>query len=140
MTPALLSDPFFRFMLVGGVAAIVNILARIIINLETLYEAAIALAFPIALTTAFVLNRAYVFHAANGAVARQYFRFTLVNLVALAPVWIISFGLARWFFPLIGFEWHAYTVAHTIGVLSLVAASYLWHKLFTFAPSGPNQP
>ena len=127
------ANPFTRFLLVGGVAALVNILARMAFSLFMPYELAIVAAFPVALTVAFVLNRSYVFSATDGGATGQYLRFTVVNLVALAPVWLVSVGLARWLFPSIGFSWHPDTVAHTIGVLSPVAASYIGHKSFTFA-------
>jgi putative flippase GtrA len=133
MISTFLRRPFIRFLLVGGFAALVNILARMAFSLVTPFELAVALAFPVALTVAFVLNRVYVFSAQDGPMGRQYLRFTLVNIAALVPVWLISVGLARWLFPRIAFTWHAETVAHVIGVLSPVAASYVGHKAFTFA-------
>jgi putative flippase GtrA len=137
---AVFSRPFVRFLLVGGAAALLNILVRLIFNLWMTYELAIAAAYLVAMTTAFILNRTYVFHARKGAILRQYVRFTLVNLVALAQVWVVSVGLARWLFPSVGFEWHDHTVAHAIGVLSPVVTSYVGHKFFTFGHDGaPTQ-
>jgi putative flippase GtrA len=70
------------------------------------------------------------------AVASEYTRFALVNLAAVAQVWIVSVGLARLAFPAIGFTWHAETVAHVIGVAIPVFTSYLGHKHFSFAAKG----
>lgn len=120
------------FSAIGGVAAVVNVLARIAFNQLTNYETAIVLAFPVALTTAFMLNKQFVFHNASGAVHGQYLRFTLVNLVALAQVWLVSVALARWFFPALDFDWHADTLAHAIGVASPIFSSYFAHKHFSF--------
>ena len=53
--------------------------------------------------------------------------------LAVAQVWIVSVGLARFVFPAIGFTWHDETVAHVIGVLVPVVTSYLGHKHFSFA-------
>jgi putative flippase GtrA len=85
------------------------------------------------MTTAYLLMKLFVFEASGKSVPHEYVRFGIVNLVALAQVWLVSEGLARWLFPAIGFFWHGETIAHVIGVLSPVAASYTGHKSFTFA-------
>lgn len=125
--------PFVRFLFVSGAAALVNILGRMAFNRVTSYELAIVLAFPIALTFAFVLNRLFVFKKQSRPFPRQYARFTLVNILALGQVWLVSVGLARGLFPFLGFTWHAETAAHVIGVLSPAATSYYAHKYFSFA-------
>lgn len=122
---------FFIFALVGGFAGAVNIVARILFSLVIPYEIAIVLAFPIALTVAFLLNRAYVFRT-GGNRAAQFGRFTIVNLAALAQVWLVSVSLARFVFPAFGGVWHGDILAHTIGVISPIATSYFAHKRFTF--------
>ena len=127
---------FVLFAIVGGVAAAVNILARVLFNVAVPFEAAIILAFPVALTVAFVLNRHLVFSAGNGDVAIQYWRFFLVNLVALAMVWTVSVLLVRILFPAVGFIWHAELIGHTLGVLSPIIGSYYGHKYFSF--QGPQ--
>jgi putative flippase GtrA len=88
------------------------------------------------MTTAYLLNRHFVFAASGRGVASEYTRFALVNLAAVAQVWIVSVGLARLVFPAIGFTWHAETVAHVIGVAIPVFTSYLGHKHFSFAAKG----
>jgi putative flippase GtrA len=123
---------FVAFMLAGGIAALVNILSRIAFDLVMPYEMAIVVAYLCGMTTAYLLNRKYVF-AASGRVTTEYTRFTLVNLAALAQVWAVSVGLARLVFPAIGFAWHSETTAHVIGVLVPVFTSYLGHKHFSFA-------
>ncbi len=74
----------------------------------------------------------------DGRASRQTLRFALVNLVALAQVWVVGVGLARIVFPKIGFVWHAELVAHIIAVLSPVLTSYFAHKHFSFAPERPS--
>lgn len=123
---------FGKFLAVGGLAAAVNVIARILFSEVAPYEIAVVLAFPIALTTAFLLNRLYVFEEAGDGASGQYARFTLVNLLALAQVWVISVGLARIVFPAIGWEWHAELIAHAVGVASPVITSYHLHRWFTF--------
>ena len=53
------------------------------------------LAYLVGMTIAYLLNRLFVFERSGRAVADEYVRFGIVNLVALAQVWIVSVGLAR---------------------------------------------
>jgi putative flippase GtrA len=127
---------FALFLAAGGIAALANVASRVVLNLAMPYEAAIVLAYLCGMTTAYVLNRLFVFERSGRAVADEYVRFAIVNLVALAQVWIVSVGLARLVFPAFGFAWHGDTVAHVIGVAVPVFTSYLGHKHFSFAKSG----
>jgi hypothetical protein len=77
-----------------------------------------------------------VFMPSGRAIHDEYLRFGIVNLVALAQVWIISVGLARFVFPAVQFTFHADTVAHVVGVVAPVFTSYLGHKYFSFQPKG----
>jgi putative flippase GtrA len=127
---------FLLFVLAGGTAALVNILSRVALNWVMPYEAAIVAAYLCGMTTAYLLNKHFVFETSGRAVATEYFRFALVNLAAVVQVWVVSVGLARLVFPAIGFTWHAETVAHVIGVVVPVFTSYLGHKHFSFAAKG----
>ncbi len=122
------------FLLVGGVAAIVNVICRVILNRVMPFEAAILFAFACGMTTAYILNKVFVFSPSGRSVHDEYIRFSIVNLAALAQVWIVSVGLARLIFPWIGFTSHAETVSHVIGVTVPVFTSYLGHKHFSFSP------
>lgn len=124
---------FVLFVLAGGAAALVNILSRILLNLVMPYEVAIVVAYTCGMTTAYVLNKLFVFASSGRGITGEYLRFALVNLAAVAQVWIVSVGLARMFFPAVGFAWHADTVAHVVGVTLPVFTSYLGHKHFSFA-------
>jgi len=127
------SRRFGLFLLAGGTAALANILSRIVFSLAMPYEVAIVVAYVVGMTVAYALNRSFVFEESGRSVADEYVRFTIVNLVAVAQVWIVSVGLARVVFPAIGFAWHAETVAHVIGVIVPVFTSYFGHKHFSFA-------
>lgn len=125
---------FLLFAAIGAFAAAVNVGARVLFSRWTGYEAAIALAFPVALVTAFVLNRLFVFRPEGGDWRGQLFRFLLVNLAALAQVFLVSLLLARILFPAIGMTLQPELVAHAIGVASPILTSYWAHRHFTFAP------
>lgn len=123
---------FLRFLAAGGTAAAVNVLAGATLNRMTRYELAITLAYLAGMTTAFILSRMFVFEASGGSVRGQYLRFAIVNAVAFVQVWLVSVGLAHWLLPAIGWNWHAETVAHAIGVASPIVTSYFGHKMFSF--------
>lgn len=119
--------------MIGGFASLVNFSARILIDRVTTYEAAIVLAFPVALTTAFLLNRAFVFDARQSEWKGQYWRFLVVNLLALVQVFVVTVALARLVFPATGLVWHAEAIAHAIGLASPILTSYWAHKRYSFA-------
>jgi putative flippase GtrA len=124
--------PFVGFAIVGAVAAATNVGARIAFQIVVPYEIAIVLAYPFGLTTAFILNRRYVFGSGRSGAVTAYWRFTFVNLVALVQIWIVSVFFDRVAFPGLGFTWHAETVAHALGLLSPIFTSYFGHKHFSF--------
>jgi putative flippase GtrA len=127
--------PFVRFAVVGALAAGLNIAVRALLDLYMPFEWAVALAFPVALTFAFAANRRWVFPQRVADWRIAYWRFFLVNMAALAQVWLISVGLYRLLFPAVGFTWHSELVAHSVGVLSPVVTSYYAHKHYSFKGS-----
>ena len=134
--------PFIRFLAVGGTAAALNIGLRAFLGLFLAFEWAVVCAYLIAMTTAFIGNRRWVFPVDTDW-RLAYWRFFVVNLAALAQVWLISVGLYRLIFPMIGFTWHAELIAHILGVLSPVVTSYYAHKHYSFKSSRAgrgNQP
>jgi putative flippase GtrA len=128
-----MSRQFLRFLLTGGLAALVNLGCRYALNLAMPFEAAVPLAYLFGMVTAYVLARLYVFDESGRSRLDEFKRFALVNVIALFVVWGISVGLAQVFFPWIGFTWHAEDIAHVIGVLSPAVISYFGHRSYTFA-------
>lgn len=132
-----MSRDFLLFLLIGGLAALVNLVGRIIFNLVVDYQLAIILAYPPGMAVAFLLNRHFVFRADAHPAVGQIVRFALVNVMSLAQIWIVSVGLVDWAFPAIGFTWHAETIGHAIGLGSPALTSYFAHKHFSFRPAKP---
>ena len=120
------------FVLVGGCAALVNVLSRIVIDTATSYEIAIILAYLIGMTVAFSLNRALVFEARSASWRGQYLRFGIVNAVSALQVLAVSLLFSKLVFPAAGMRYHPEMLAHIIGVVSPVLTSYYLHKHFTF--------
>lgn len=137
-----MTKQFFSFAIAGGIAAVANILSRILINHWLSYSASIWLAYLVGMITAFVLNRLFVFNEAGNRLHQQIFWFTAVNLIAVLQTWIVSLLLADHLFPWMGFDWHVETVAHAIGVAAPIITSYFGHKYITFrqtpSPTNPH--
>ena len=62
----------------------------------------------------------------------QFARFSLVNIIGFAQVWLVSVGLVRLVFPATWPAPSAETAAHVIGLGSIAATSFLLHKRFSF--------
>lgn len=123
---------FLGFVMVGGVAATINVGSRIIFNRWMPYSAAIVVAYICGMLTAFTLNRLFIFRETVNPLHHQAFWFTIVNLAAVVQTLVVSLLLARWLFPLIGFHWHVDTVAHAIGVAAPLVTSFIGHKHLSF--------
>jgi putative flippase GtrA len=128
-----MTSEFLKFLVTGGLAALANLVSRYALNLLMPFEAAVVVAYLIGMTMAYVLARLFVFRVSGRSIASEFRRFVIVNVVALAIVWLVSVGLARLLFPAVGFTWHVDDVAHLIGVLSTAVSSYFGHRLYTFA-------
>lgn len=122
----------WRFLLLGGFSAGVNLATRFLLTPALGFEAAVPVAYMIGMAVAYTLFRVFVFDASGRSMASEVWRFAVVNIVALFLVWAISVGLARLVFPAIGFTWYAEDVAHLIGVLSPALSSWIGHKRYTF--------
>lgn len=128
-----MSRQFLRFLLTGGVAALVNLGARYLLNLAIPFEAAVPIAYMFGMVTAYFLALIYVFEDSGGSRIVEFKRFTVVNILALVVVWGISSFLLNVFFPWAHITWHAHEIAHFIGVLSPAGLSYFCHLRYTFA-------
>lgn len=124
---------FIRFILTGGVAALVNLVSRYLLNFVMSFGSAVVVAYVLGMVVAYALARLFVFERSGRSVAQELQRFTVVNIFAAAQVWIISVGLGEYVFRTVGFTWHPLDVAHLIGVSVPAFTSYLGHRHFSFA-------
>ena len=123
---------FVYFLLAGGIAAVVNVASRYVINKFTYFEVAVVVAYLIGMLTAYILCRSYVFGPSGRTRTSEMRRFVLVNIGALAVVWVVSVGLARVIFPAFGFTWYADDIAHIVGVFAPAVVSFFGHKYYSF--------
>jgi putative flippase GtrA len=81
---------FIRFLLAGGVAALVNVLSRLLYSQAVSYTIAVVAAYLTGMATAYVLNRLLVFGPGDRSVSGEMLAFALVNLLAVAQTLVIS--------------------------------------------------
>lgn len=120
------------FLIAGGLAACVNFGSRIALSQWMHYVPAIVIAYCLGMTTAFLLNRAFVFRSATNGMGSQAFWFIVVNLAAVLQTLAISLLLARWLLSLLGIDFHNETLAHAVGVAVPVLTSYFGHRYLSF--------
>lgn len=123
---------FIQFLLVGGFSAAVNFLSRIEFSDFFSYRVAVILAYLVGMLTAFLLSKHYVFEQSGRPFKDELRDFTIVNIFAVIQVWLISVGLAEYFFPYISFSFYPEEVAHLIGLGIPAVTSYFGHKYFSF--------
>jgi len=121
-----------RFILVGGFAALVNFLSRIMLSSFYSFRISVILAYIIGMITAYILTKFLVFSPSGKHPLKEFTYFSIVNGVAIIQVWVISVGLAEYFFPNIQLQFHPNEIAHFIGISVPVITSYYGHKYFSF--------
>ncbi len=129
-----LTAQFVRFLFAGGTSVIFNFLSRHLLGYIVPFEVAVCLAYLVGMITAYGLMYLFVFPVSGRGHGSGFFRFAIVNVFSLLMVLLISVGLLRLAFPIIGFDWHPEDVAHFIGLCGTAITGYIGHKLFTFHP------
>jgi putative flippase GtrA len=129
------SKQFITFLFAGGFAALVNFGSRFFYNEYMSFGNAVIVAYITGMITAFILTKLFVFEKSQHKTHKEFFYFTLVNLVAIIQTYIISIGLADYIFPHMGFAHNpneADAIAHAIGVAFPVFTSFIGHKYLSF--------
>ncbi|GAC1527539.1 MAG: hypothetical protein NVS3B1_17950 [Marmoricola sp.] len=124
--------PFLRFLVTGGIAALINFGSRIVYSLWLSYPVAVILAYLTGMVAAFVMARLYVFTETDHSIVKSAGWFAVVNVVGAAQTLGVSLLLADWVLPGLGVDWQVETLAHGLGVMAPVFSSYLGHKHLSF--------
>jgi putative flippase GtrA len=127
-----LDRPEGRFLIAGGIAALVNWLVRFPIELIVPFFAALLLATCIGMTCGFLLYRAWVFPGSSRPLRAQIRDFVLVNLTGQATMLGVA-ALARQLLILAQTETVvAGATAHALGIALGAVVNYLGHRHVTF--------
>jgi putative flippase GtrA len=126
------SQQFLRFVMVGGIAAVLHWLSRIALNMFMSYAWAVALAYPVGIAVAFVLNRQYVFPHSERPPEAELFYFFLINIAAFPVVWAAAYVLGEWVLSRWLPSHTAFALAHGFAILLPVFVNFVLHKYVTF--------
>ena len=130
-----LSVQFLRFLAVGGIAALLHWLARILLSEWLPFVWAVALAYGVGMGVAFVLNRLLVFPYSTKPAHQQLRDFVLVNLGFFPVVWactlLIEAALRH-----AGMVHYTQALAHGIAIALPMLATFLMYKFVAFRDSG----
>ena len=127
-----MNNEFNRFIVVGALAAVANIAARICLSSWISYLPSIVLAYLIGMISAFLLNRAWVFARSGKPWTHEASWFVVVNLFGLFQTVCVSLILARYVLPALGQVLWIDTTAHVFGVAAPIVTSYFGHKHLSF--------
>ena len=123
---------FLRFIAIGGIAALANLVSRYLLDFLLPFETAVVLAYGVGMVVAFILFRSAMFqrHDVNRALI---LRFVWVNVFGATLAWAVSSVMARQVLPAIGWTFHPFEAAHVCGVAAPAISSYFLHKHYTYA-------
>ena len=125
-----ISKKFSTFIVVGAVAAAVNFVSRIILNLWFSFEYSVVISYFLGLITCYVLSRKFVF-LTDSSIISSSIRFVFVNIVAIIQTYYVSIYL---YLLLDKYTDWSYIreMAHFCGICVPVITSYYGHKYFSF--------
>lgn len=124
---------FAHFLAIGGVSALANLGSRYLLDLALPFEVAVVLAYFVGMAVGFALFQLTMFQGQNVMQPKRMIRFLWVNLFGVTLAWAVSFLMARFILPAIGWHWQPFEVAHLAGVAAPAISSYLLNKHYTFA-------
>jgi putative flippase GtrA len=126
---------FLGFLAVGGGAAFLHWLARLLLSVWLPFSWAVIVAYGIGMLVAFLLNSFFVFPKSKRSKVLQARDFVLVNLSFLPLVWLASMQVNSWLKTL-GMMQHSEELAHAIAIAIPMLATFLIYKFFTFKEKG----
>ncbi len=129
------SFQFLRFIAANCVAALANIVTKLVSSFLLIDPLAVLVGFCVGLSTSYLLCRNFVFQPTTGSKLSELARFTGVNLAGLG----ITYGVYRQMLATLHGSLHLDTsrmstqaLAHTIGVGAPVILSFVAQKTLTF--------
>ena len=126
-----LSRQFLGFLAVGGLAALLHWLSRLLLSTWMPFAWAVAMAYGVGMTVAFLLNSVFVFPDSVKPRAAQARDFVLVNLAFFPLVWAVSIYVNAGLKTL-GMTNHSEELAHAIAISMPLLATFLLYKFVAF--------
>lgn len=130
---------YAKFLLAAGASVPVNLASRVLFSLFVPFTVAIVLSQIVGMFVAYGLTRAFVFKSTRTSFASELARFAVVNLFALAQMWVVSVATLYAILPAIGYNFFNELTAHAIGLFSTSITSFFGHKFYSFR-EGLSEP
>jgi putative flippase GtrA len=125
------SKQFLSFVGVGGVAALLHWLSRILLSQWISLNYAVAIAYVIGMLIAFVLNSYFVFPKSMKPKIEQCRDFVVINIAFFPIVWIATILLKN-LFSFMGITLYPDALAHGVALSIPMFGTFLIYKFFTF--------
>lgn len=132
----LLSNQFFRFLLVGGSAALANFGSRFFFSLFFSFFVSVALATTMGTVISFIFNKIFTFQANDERITIQIVKFAIMSVIAIfftSFMATLAMNLFRWaniagLFPKVLME----SLAHIFAIGVTTIYNFLAMKYFSF--------
>lgn len=122
---------FLGFLAVGGLAAFLHWVSRIILSNWLSFPWAVASAYIVGMMVAFILNRYFVFPKSSKPIEKQARDFIIVNLLFFPLVWLASVKINQALI-LLGMVRYTEVFAHGVAVALPMLATFLIYKFIAF--------
>jgi putative flippase GtrA len=133
-----LTKQFFRFVIVGGLAAFLHWASRILLSNWMSFSWALVVSYCIGIIVAFVLNSYYIFPQSVKPKAKQARDFIFTNICFFPVVWVSAL-LFNTVLQSLGFVSYTEAIAHAIAVGLPMFATFLIYKFFAFKETQSGQ-
>lgn len=133
-----LTRQFVGYLAVGGVAAILHWLARVLFSVWLPFSWAVVAAYAVGMTVAFLLNSFFVFGNSEKAKHKQARDFVVVNVSLFPLVWFASIEINKGL-KAFGMVRHSEELAHAIAVALPIIGTFLIYKFFAFKDNYDGQ-
>lgn len=139
MKKRLIFNQLSAYLIVSGVAALINFLSRFVYDLITNFEISLIMAYCTGLIFNFSLSKKFVFNSKeSGKTLREFIKFFLVasgGLIALYISSVFVFWLSNLYFSSYPIQLRK-SVSHIIGIGVGFILNFVGHKFFSFRSSG----
>ena len=122
---------FLGFLAVGGTAALLHWLSRVLLSVWLPFSWAVVIAYGIGMLVAFLLNSFFIFPKSIKARHIQARNFVMVNLSFFPVVWFASVHINNWLKSL-GMASHSEELAHAMAIPLPMLATFLLYKFYAF--------
>lgn len=126
-----ISKQFLGFLLVGGLAAVLNFLSRILFSVWLPFSWAVSIAYAVGMFVAFILNSFFIFPKSDKAKHLQARDFIFVNLAFFPATWFAAVEINS-LLKSLGLKNYSEELAHAAAIALPMFCTFLIYKFFAF--------